>query len=181
MKIQAIKKLCMEKEVFYLFNCGNGQQFLSNGDAAWPVEGIKLTESMIPILFDISQKQQDKVAIRAADWPDERFTVEPYPGETELAELGTVWNCGTLYKALKGPEGVLFIDVSRLKPGENKEGEYRFYERDAEGKTPFVAVYGDMLACALVMPVKARCIMETLEKICYEPLHPACDEKKEEG
>lgn len=39
-KIQAIKKLCMERVAFYIYNCVRGQQFLSNGMALWPVEGI---------------------------------------------------------------------------------------------------------------------------------------------
>ena len=56
MKIQAIKRLCMDRGAFYLFNCKNGQQFLCNGAAAWPVEGIRITEGMIPALFDISEK-----------------------------------------------------------------------------------------------------------------------------
>ena len=34
MKIQAIKKACMEREAFYIFDCENGRQYISNGKAS---------------------------------------------------------------------------------------------------------------------------------------------------
>lgn len=181
MKIQAIKRLCMDRDTFYLYNCKNGQQFLCNGAAAWPVEGIRITEGMIPALFDISEKQQTKVNIHEREYTDERFCVEPWPGEKPLEDMGTVWDSGKFYKALKGENGLLFIDLAQTKPGENKEGKFVFFERGEEGRMPLVACYGDMLAGALVMPTKARAIMETLEKISYIPLNPYCDDEEKDG
>ena len=61
MKIQAIRKACLARGVFYVFNRPGGQQFLSNGVAAWPVDGIRVTEGMIPALFDLNEKQQQKL------------------------------------------------------------------------------------------------------------------------
>ena len=171
MKIQAIKKLCMDRVCFYIFNCPGGRQFLSNGMALWPVEGIRLTKEMIPALFDISDKQQDKIIIQEMDTADERYTLEPMEGEEELKDLGLVWNSGNFYRALKGEAGVLFIDTALTKPGENKEGKFAYYARRKPGSNiPLVACYGDMLASAIVLPSKAGAIMEQLEKITYEPL-----------
>ena len=172
MKIQAIKKLCMERVAFYIYNCVRGQQFLSNGMALWPVEGIQLTAAMIPALFDINDKQQEKVSIREIFQDDERFTIEPMDGEEQLEDLGLVWEDGKFLRALKGADGIIFIDAALTKPGENKDGKFIYCLRKRPGSSfPLVACYGDMLVSALVMPTIGRGIMERLEKITYEPLN----------
>lgn len=172
MKIQAIKKLCMERVCFCIYNCQRGQQFLSNGIALWPVEGIQLTAAMIPALFDINEKKQEKISIREIFMDDERFSLEPMDGEEELEDLGLVWDCGSFFRALKGKDGIIFIDAALTKPGENKDGKFIYCLRERPGNAfPMVACYGDMLVSALVMPTKGRGIMERLEKITYEPLH----------
>lgn len=171
MKIQAIKKLCMKAETFYLFNCKNRRQFLSNGSGCWPVEGIQLEAAMIPALFDISDKQQSMIAIRELPVPDEeRFTLEPMQGEEELEDMGLILHDGGLIRALRGEDGLLLIDSDLTKPGANKEGKFVYRARKREGRTPLVACYGDMLVSAIVMPIKGRAIMERLEKISYIPL-----------
>lgn len=172
MKINAIKKLCMERVAFYIYNCPHGQQFLSNGMALWPVEGIQITKDMIPALFDINDKQQEKITIREIYADDERFTLEPMDGEEELEDIGPVWDCGVFYRVLKGRDGLIFIDAALTKPGENKDGKFIYCLRKKPGSVlPMVACYGDMLASAIVMPSKGKAIMERLQKITYEPLH----------
>ena len=179
-KIQAIKKLCMERVAFYIYNCQHDQQYLSNGMALWPVEGIHLTAAMIPALFDINEKQQEKITIREIYMDDERYSLEPMQGEEALEDLGIVWDCGTFFRALKSREGVLFIDTALTKPGENKEGKFLYCLREKPGSSfPLVACYGDMLASAIVMPMKGKGIMERMAKITYEPLRVFW--KEEEG
>lgn len=180
MKIQAIKKACMENGVFYIYNCENGRQYLSNGQAFWPVEGIKITPDIVPVIFDIDEKKKEKIAIYEWPIPDkERFTVEPTPGEEELEDLGLVFYGGDFYRALKGTDGLLFIDTTMTKPGENKEGKFRYCVRKKEGGIPLVACYGDMLVSAIIVPHKAREIMERIEKISYQPLDVFWDEDEE--
>lgn len=181
MKIQAIKKLCMEMESFMLFNCENGRQLLCDGRGAWPVEGIKLTSDIIPALFDITEKQQDKISIRELPVPDEeRFALEPMEGEEELTDMGTIWNDGNFIRVLSGEDGLLFINQALTKPGENKEGKFTYCARKREGRVPLVACYGDMLVSAIVMPMKGRAIMERLEKISYMPLNVFWKEDEED-
>ena len=179
MKIQAIRKACLARGVFYVFNRPGGQQFLSNGVAAWPVDGIWITEGMIPALFDLNEKQQQKLSIHEMETVDERFTIEPMPGETPLMDMGLVWSAGTLLRALKNENGLLLIDTAQTKPGENKDGNFIYTERRGRpGQAPLVACYGDMLASALVVPVKAAKIKQELEKIAYEPLNVFWDEEE---
>ena len=181
MKIQAIRKACMARGVFYVFDCADGRQFLSNGVAAWPVDGITVTEGMIPALFDLNEKQQQKLSIHEMEMTDERFTLEPVGGETPLEDLGLVWSAGNLYRALKNDSGLLLIDTAQTKPGENKDGNFVYAERQGKpGKAPLIACYGDMLASALVMPVKAGDIRKMLERIAYEPLNVFWSEDEEE-
>lgn len=180
MKIQAIKKACMDTEVFYIFNCQNGRQYISNGAAAWPVEGIQITPDIIPVIFDIDEKKRQKITIHEMDAPDEeRFTLEPMQGEEELEDLGLVWHSGTFFRALRGEDGLLFINTALTKPGENKEGKFRYCARKREGRVPLVACYGDMLCSAIVYPAKGRAIMEQIEKISYQPLNVFWDEEEE--
>ena len=182
MKIQAIKKLCMEYETFYLFNCANRRQFLSNGRGLWPVEGIRLNADMIPALFDISEKKQQIISIREMPIPDEeRFTLEPMQGEEELEDLGLIWHDGDFLRVLNGEDGLLFIDAALTKPGENKEGKFTYFARKKEGRTPIVACYGDMLVSAIVMPKKGAAIMERLEKLGCMQLNVFWEEDEDSG
>lgn len=180
MKIQAIRKACLARGVFYVFNRPGGQQFLSNGVAAWPVDGIRVTEGMIPALFDLNEKQQQKLSIHEMETVDERFTIEPMPGETILEDMGLVWSAGTLLRALKNENGLLLIDTAQTRPGENKDGNFIYTERRSRpGQAPLVACYGDMLVSALVVPVKAGKIKQALERIAYEPLNVFWSEEEE--
>ena len=180
MKIQAIKKLCNEMGTYYLFDCEDGQQFLSDSRAAWPVEGIHLTESMIQALFDISEKKQAQTVIK--EWPvpdEERYSVVPIQGEEELKDLGTIYDSGDFYRVLSGRDGLIFIKDALTKPGENKEGHFLYSLRKREGLRPLVACYGDMMVGAIVGPVKSRDIMERLEKLSSYPLHVFWDEEED--
>ena len=178
----AIKKLCMERVAFYIYNCRHGQQFLSNGMALWPVEGITLTKAMVPALFDINDKQQEKITINEIFQDDERYTIEPMDGEEQLEDLGLVYDCGNFYRALKGKDGIVFIDAALTKPGENKDGKFVYCLRARPGVAfPLVACYGDMLVSAIVMPTSlARGVMKRLEKITYEPLNVFWREEKDQ-
>lgn len=180
MKIQAIKKLCMDRRAFYIFNCSRGQQFLGNGVALWPVDGFQLTASMIPALFDISEKEKEKLTIREIEAIDERYTMEPGPEEEPLKDLGTIWHAGRFFRALEGSEGVLFIDTALTKPGEDRDGKFVYALRKRPGDTvPIVACYGDMLASAIVLPEIGREMMERLEEIAGKPLHVFWGEEQE--
>lgn len=174
MKLNAIKKACNDQGAFYVFNCQDGRQWLSNGRGAWPVEGIKITESAIPAIFDLSEKKQNSVSIRAMDYSDKRFTLEPQSDyEIPLEDLGNVWYQGTLYRALKNDAGMIFIDTTNLKPAESKEGDFQYFERTAAGRLPLVACYADFFVSALVIvedQKTAARIIEYMNKVAREPI-----------
>ena len=174
MKIGAIKKACVDTESFILLTNNAGQQWICNGCAAWPVEGFRMSINMIASIFGLNMKQQEKFDIREGAVPDEdSWFLEPTEGEERLTDLGLAYSGGKLYRALKGQDGLLFIDIDWTKPGERKGEEFNFEYRlrKQKQKTPMIACYGDMLVSALVMPMKAEGIMEDLDRIAREPLN----------
>lgn len=172
MKIQAIKKLCVDAGSVILFDMDDGQQWIGNGMAFWSTDGITLNEDMIPVLFDLNAKQRSEISIRRQDAPDmERYGMVPMQGEEMMDDLGLVWACGSFYRALRSKRrGLLFVDTALLKPVESKEGIQFYVARYSERGTPIIAAYGDMLVSALVAPTKATGIMRRLEEITTEKL-----------
>jgi len=170
MKLQAIKKACLAGGVIDILNTKCGAQWICNGEAAWPVEGIKITESNVGILFDLTEKQDMETPIRETEWKDPRFPLTPMAEDVQLEDLGDVLSNGKVYKALRDDGGVLFIDTAWLKPAAKKDANWRFFERTTPGRGPIVAAFCDMLAGAIIMPVTGEGIMEALVRIAREPL-----------
>lgn len=156
MKLAAIKKLCTARKIFYILNGPDGRQWLSDTRNAYPVEGVRITEDSIPALFDLAQKQADKMSIREISILDERFSVEPVDGERELEDWGAVWYAGDLYRAMGSAAGLLMVPIAALKPAENKAGMLRFFERISPDGNILIACYGDMLVSGIVSPVDAK-------------------------
>ena len=156
MKLQQIKSLCTKAREIFIFNARGGRQWLGTGTGVYPVEGIEVTEDNICSIFDLSEKQADKITFRTFDYDDLRFDYNPQPqAESECTRLAcSVYMGGDVYAALKGTHGLLFIKQALLKPCERKEGELQFFERIREGHAPLIAVYGDMLVGGLVVPVE---------------------------
>ena len=157
MKLQAIKQRCKDRDTILILNAGDGRQWISNGSASWPVEGIRIHEGALAALFDLTPKQVKEMRIEELDWSDERFTVEPQNDyELPLEEIGHVLAMGDIWVALKNDKGVLFIRADELKPIDGKDGRYTFMERWARYEGPMVAVYGDMLTGGLIQPVYGK-------------------------
>lgn len=183
MKLQAIRKACMDRDTFYILDRPDGRQWISNGAAAWPVEGIEIEEGSVGALFDIPEKKQGLVSITRREYADGRFQAEPMEDyEMELKDLGDILYRGNVYKALKNDEGVMLIDIRWLKPVQAGNG-YRYCERYAQGREPLVAVYGDLLAGALIMPMtgkNARKILEDAWNILREKIRGDQEQPEEE-
>lgn len=174
MKLQAIKKCCNDQGSFLVLNAADGRQWLSNGAAAWPVEGIRITKEAIPAIFDIPQKKLEGMHIDEAAYQDPRFTIEPQNDtELQLEELGSVLSGGSVWTALKNDRGLVFINADYLKPVASKTGHYTYMERWDVNRGPLVAVYDDFFVGALIMPVygqNAEGIITALRRIAREDI-----------
>lgn len=156
MKLQKIKQVC--DGIYVLFNCPDGQQWIGDGSAAYPVEGIVLSKDAIPAVFDILRKKLEETVIQETDVEDERFRIVPAAEEEPLNDQGDVLYLGNVYRALLGRDGLLCIPRETLKPVEGKDDGLRFFARrsDRAGGTPLIAVYTDLLCGALIMPMATK-------------------------
>lgn len=165
MKLQAIKKCCNDTGTYVLFNCPDGQQWISNGTAMWPVEGITLTEEAIPALFDITEKKREETSIRAVESTDERFQIVPIHTEAPLEEVGLVLVGGRVFRVLDSLYGVLMINTELEKPAQKPKTDLRYFLRAKEGRVPLVAIYADMFVAGLVLPLNGKAAQKVLDEM----------------
>lgn len=180
--MNAIKKACNDTGVCYIFNCPGGQQWISNGSAAWPVEGIVIREESIPALFDLSPKKRAEMVIKEMETDDPRFVLTPMAEDEALRDLGIVLSGGEEIKVLLGKDGIMMVKAGLLKPASRGDGAALF-ARALEGRVPVVAVYGDMLVSGLIWPITgkaAREILNRLEEMASYPVRKTAAEAEEE-
>ena len=91
MNIQHIKRACMNARTAMIYDTPGGQQWVSNGAAAYLIEGIKVDERALTFLFNLSEKQQSEMYMLERSIDDPRFTDTPYDGqEAPAIELGLI-------------------------------------------------------------------------------------------
>ena len=180
MNLNAIKTLCFggKHATIYNYMWGSGQ-WISNGFAAYPVEGVRIEDAnALMDLWNLSDKARSKAVIIPETTSDRRFTRGYFEGEEELKELGaTAFGDEAIYIALQSHKGVLWINADFLKP---LRGDYRLYYARWEGGRPLVAVYEDMTDCkALILPagnIMADMLRRHAEQMRAEPFHGLDDE-----
>lgn len=153
MNLSAIKALCFGGKYATIYN-QPFSQWISNGFGAYLVEGVKIeSPEALMELWNLSDKARDKARIDMAQVHDHRLTVDVWPGEEELEELGGInWGDNNSYIALKSVHGLLWLHAPLLKP---LRSDYRQYYARWEGGKPLIAVYVNMAdGCkALLLPV----------------------------
>lgn len=166
MKLSLIKKRCLERGEFRILDTDRGGQWIGNGCAFWPVEGVRMDADAVPALFDLSAKKLESVVIDEYDAPDWRWDMWFRDADEALIEEGMVYWNGELFRVLRGGFGGVIIPESALdpmKPGDDAQ----FYARGA-GDSLLVACCAGMRCGALVAPMSARTavlIMEAVDRI----------------
>lgn len=122
------------------------------------MEGITITAGIVPVIFDLSPKQQAEMSIREGETTDERFRISPMEGEETLKELGDVLSHGTIYRALESWAGLILINRDWIKPAARAADDLIFTLRAPEGRAPMVAVYADMFCGGLIMPIHQKSV-----------------------
>ena len=150
MNLGAIKRCCMARRAAIVMNAANGEQWISDGFNAWPVDGLRVDAGAVVSLFNLTIKQQDKVIIREMDTDDPRFTIYETEGEELAKEIGAAVYMDSLLVGLESRRGVLWIPYDAIKHIKEDGRWYGVRWRDGRA---MVAVYGDMFAAALVLPV----------------------------
>ncbi len=156
MKLQAIKRVCKDAETFCVIDSKQGGQWVGDGAAFYPVEGIRLSEDNIQAVFDLSEKQVREYAIRSMANDDDVYGLEPVTGEEIPAcmEPGQyILHSEAVYRVLLVDGRVALINESYMRPARTKDDVYRFAVRHTRAGQMVIAVYVDMLASALITPV----------------------------
>ena len=169
MNLGAIKRNCMARRLVVVINTPTGGQWISDGSNAWRVDGVRVDRDAIISLFNLSVQQEDKMIIKEMDAKDERFTPYEMDGEEGVAEIGAMARLDSLFIGLKSRAGVMWIPYDAVK--HIKDDVRRYAVRWRNGR-PMVAVYGDMFAAALVMPV-ANFYAEDLTNMARKLAAPA--------
>ncbi len=175
MNLSAIKALCFGGKRATIYNGQFGEQWISNGFGAYLVEGVKIeSPEALMELWNLSDKARDKARIDMAQAHGHRFSVDIWPGEEELEELGGVtWGDSDSYIALKSIHGLLWISAALLKP---LRSDYRQYYARWEGGKPLIAIYENMVdGCkALILPTAnqiADSLQSNADKMRAWPYH----------
>ena len=151
MNIQHIKRACMNARTAMIYNTPDGSQWISNGAAAYLVEGIRVDERALTFLFNMTQKQESEMYMLEKSIVDPRFTDAPYEGqEAPAVELGLITYLDEDRLALKTDGGVMFIRYAYV--GAIKEKYRSFSVRWWDGR-PLIAVYDGMFCKALIVPM----------------------------
>lgn len=190
MKLNAIKAACIRRGMFCIYNDVDrvsskssdsalssnarqqgetGQQWIGNGCAFWPVDGIVLTEESIGAVFDIAPRKLDKLRVMTMgpDYVEPRVTREPMEGqEVTCQEAGAlIQRLGVTYLPLYTDEGVMLLDTGHLKPADNTDGFLSCKMRRNETGNVLIACYGNLFVSAIVAPVAEEVAQEIIDAV----------------
>ena len=116
MKLNAIKRCCMEKGQCLVFRSPEGR-WLSNGSACWPTDGVVIRAEDVRAIFAISRKQMETISIQELELDDERPALGAAPHEEQPELPRQVWVEGRLDATMQGTRGVpQLIDPALLTP-----------------------------------------------------------------
>lgn len=154
MKLSKIKKVCTDAlQLRVVDTCGHGNnmvhQWVGTQEALYPVEGMTLSEEMLKVLWELSDKQVAAIE-EAPVYHDPEFLLD-LPGlidkdNAERITLGQVADYGAL---MYGEDGVVFVDPALMRPC----GTWRQFVIVHDDKGPWVVVYDDGKLDAVVRPV----------------------------
>lgn len=155
MKTKKCFDICKKSGVFYVYQ-GDGEQWLSNGCAYYPISGLPaLTEDSICKLYDINDTQRSRCIFNffAGNPP---IPVSDSTSDETYAEM---WDITIAIKdkiviPISTEAGILFIDRKYLNPfADMPNDDMRLTIREnAKGKR-YVCVKFGLIAYAFIAPV----------------------------
>lgn len=157
MKIKKIIDLCKKRGIFRLY-AGESVQWISDGCALYPLYNLpEFDEETLYRVFDITEKQQDKISFRYELHLPSTICIDDYMQGEALCEKGTmvIGGGGKNIIPFKTSQGVLFIDEKYLAPLEDTRDYIEVYERTGEDGRIYFAVKSGFLLLAIVLPYDA--------------------------
>ncbi|MDR2513766.1 MAG: hypothetical protein LBD02_00975 [Christensenellaceae bacterium] len=160
MKLKTLAAMCKRDGVYCLYDriSAEGEiteQWLGTHAAVYPLSGLPyLTEENIAAMFDLTEKQLEKIYIRHDRLPTSINFDHIDTDETMLdREKITLGYSGRVVRPLFTRGGLEFIDADFLAPLADVADDLELYERHTpEGGTYFAAKMGLMIA-GVIMPL----------------------------
>lgn len=155
MKIKKIAALCRSTQSILIWDQEKaGEQWIGNGAAMYPLVGMPaLDENTVPRIFDLTEKQADKMTIRREAVPEKYPVADVIPGENLVESVGMdlVFRECRL-RPPKTSQGLVLINVKYLEPIPTAD-KLELYERvTPEGGMLIGAKHG-MALYGLIAPM----------------------------
>lgn len=173
MRLQAIRKRCLASRQLIIINGDDGAQWISDGANAYAIVGIRIRESFLQDVFNLTDKQMDKLIVRTETRPGPLYRETAQIFGEELEEMRTVWAYDQKIYALRNADGILYVPEDAILAACKPE-DYISYQltRDERGQL-LVAIIRGMFCEALLSPVRddiADDISEKLRKVGGMPI-----------
>lgn len=159
MNLKKVAALCGQESTFQLFDQvdKNGEvvcQWLGDGAACYPIAGLPYMDmDNICVMFDISEKKQEKSILRHSQAPGSINWEDTDPAERQFDDpkLCVRWE-GREMLPLRTSAGITFIQKKYLTPLDRQE-YLRLHERKSQGGGVYIVAKVGMMIQAVIMPV----------------------------
>lgn len=159
MKIKTIAAICRKNKAFCLYDSITrdgevGTQWLGDGRAIYPLQGLPLLEEdSIYTMFDITEKQQDKITFRCETLPEGINFSNTDQCENILDDQKLeIALDGRILKPLQTQQGIVFIDAAYLAPFADVMDLLELYERVTTSGQIYIAAKLGMFLAGVILP-----------------------------
>lgn len=159
MKIKAVAAICKKNKRFCLYDSitesgGDGAQWLGDGFCAYPLQGLpRLEEESIYTMFDITDKQQDKIIFRRDALPEGINFKDTDACENILEDEKLSFAVdGKVLRPLHTQQGITFIDAAYLAPFADVADMLELFERVTPGGQIYIAAKTGLLLVGIIFP-----------------------------
>ena len=155
MKIKSIANLCKQLKRVFLFETESGIQWVGDGCALYPLFTIpKLGSDSVFAIFDITEKQKDKILFKSQPVPDGIDLDDIADGEIPIKDIDMrITTGGMTLIPLLTQTGLIFINEKYLAPLSDIPETMELFERMTQDGHQYIAVKSGMLIYGVVFPV----------------------------
>lgn len=162
MKVKAVVSICKKSKVFSLYDDISpegevGAQWLGDMGAAYPLAGFPLLEEKtIYTMFDITEKQAEKIHFQRGPLPEAINFKHTDSSERMLDEAKlSIGMKGRTLMPLQTTRGLVFIDTAYLAPFADIADMLELYERTMPSGQVYIAAKTGLLLAGIILPFQA--------------------------
>lgn len=162
MKIKKAISICEGSGQLYLYDTETGDQWVSNGPAAYRMEGSpQLTVEQLCNLYDITGKKLEKVFVKQEPAP-ESICWEDACYEFDAVGANMILTIdGHEIQPIFLKEGIIGLDTQYLGPITAKEQFRRIVVRYRSSGIPYFAIKDGLIVQAIIFPYEFKSVAET--------------------